>query len=114
MATGTVKKINSYTFGTDGVWKYRKYDDGTYHAWYDTSVTLASGTAYAGGYYHATNAGLTAPSFSRGITAVTGASTNDQICMYSGANRTTLVTYWFNGTQQSLTIPVRINVYGIW
>lgn len=101
-------------YGTDGLWKYRKYDDGTYDAWYEGNINLNTGTAYAGGYSHQSTAALTPPSFSTNVTSMTGAANSGVITAYLGrANDYT--TYWFNGVAAAVNnLAVRIDMHGTW
>ncbi len=57
--------------GTDGIWQYRKWNDGTYDAWGKLSATGLELTQQSGGtYYSATSVSLPKPSFSTDITSV--------------------------------------------
>lgn len=57
--------------GTNGIWQYRKWSDGTYDAWGKLSATGLELTQQSGGtYYSATSVSLPNPSFSTGITSV--------------------------------------------
>lgn len=57
--------------GTDGIWQYRKWSDGTYDAWGKLSATGLELTQQSGGtYYSATSVPLPNPSFSTGIASV--------------------------------------------
>lgn len=116
MATSTIPMRKSYTSGTDGIWTYRKYEDGTYHAWYEGNVNFMAGTAWLGGYYHSTKSDLSAPSFSRTITSLTAAPNGSQLFAYLGntmgsGNR----LYFLDGVSTAQDgKPVRIDMYGTW
>ena len=90
--TGSVK-IRDYQFGADGIWKYRKYEDGTYHAWYEGNINLGAGTAFGGGYFHQSSAALPPPSFSSSVTALVGAPNSAVLCAYIG-HATDYSSYW--------------------
>lgn len=104
----------TFTSGVDGIWGYRKYSDNTYHAWWRGSVSFLAGTAFAGGYFHKTNETFSPPSFSTGVTSLSGASDGNQIIAYMG-HASDFSTYWFNGNGAADGgYPVRIDMYGIW
>ena len=111
--TGSVK-IRDYQFGTDGIWKYRKYEDGTYHAWYEGKINLGAGTAFGGGYFHQSYAALPPPSFSTSVTALNGAPNGAVLFAYIG-HAADYSTYWYNGTNAALnSVSVRLDMYGEW
>ena len=111
--TGSVK-IRDYQNGTDGIWKYRKYEDGTYHAWYEGNINLGAGTAFAGGYFHQSSAALPPPSFSSSVTALVGAPNSAVLCAYIG-HATDYSSYWLNGTSAAVNnVSVRLDMYGTW
>ena len=104
----------SYASGTDGIWTYRKYADHTYHAWYVNAVNFKAGSAWLGGYYHQTTSALNPPSFSTGVSTLTGQANSPQICIYCG-HAADYSTYWLDavsGTRND--VPVRLDMYGTW
>lgn len=105
----------TFTSGTDGNWTYQKYSDGTYHAWCNSAVNLAAGTAWAGGYYHLSESSLTPPSFSSTVDAMVGAARGSVLMAYVGYSPSTLQSYWLNGTSSTLNgVSVRLDLYGTW
>lgn len=101
-------------YGTDGLWKYRKYDDGTYHAWYEGNINLNTGTAYAGGYSHQSTAALTPPSFSAAVTSMIGGANSGVIMAYLG-HAADFSTYWLNGVAAAVnSVAVRLDMFGTW
>lgn len=116
MATSKIQKSSAaIESGTDGIWKYHKYPDGTYHAWYDGGINLLAGTATAGGYAHPQSSNFTPPSFSQSVTGFTAAMCGGgTLFAYMGCipNYT---TYWFNGAATAYNnIPVHADMYGTW
>lgn len=101
-------------YGTDGIWKYHKYADGTYHLWYDGNINLLSGTAWIGGYYHGSSSDLPLPSFARTVTSVMGTNISGSLTAFVGADMSTRRTYWLNGAVAASTLTVHIDVYGTW
>lgn len=100
--------------GTDGIWKYHKYSDGTYHAWYEGLAGWATGSAWGGGYFHK-GTGAAPPSFSKSVTAETGVKTDANLAMFCGANLSTLEPYWWTGSASSTSnASVRLDLYGTW
>lgn len=111
--TGAVL-VHSYSYGTDGIWKYRRYYDRTYHAWFEGAVNLLAGTAFAGGYFHQTSAALTPPSFSTSVTSLSGSPNGAMLMAYVG-HAQDFSTYWLNGAAAaSNNYPVRLDMYGTW
>lgn len=103
----------TFTSGTDGIWTYRKYSDGTYHAWFSGSINLDAGSSWLGGYFHRSSTAVSPPSFSTGITSVFGASTGSQLFVFAGFSSG--YTYWLNASNSALTEQiVTIHVYGTW
>lgn len=116
MATGSIKKTNSYTTGANGIWKYRKYDDGTFHLWYEGQVNLDLGTAFAGGFFHKTVSALdsTLPSWVATVTSMTGAANGAALAVFCGRDAN-LYTYWWNSLAAAVqNLAVRLDVYGTW
>ena len=100
--------------GTNGIWTYEKWSNGTYHAWYVGNVNIAAGTAMGGGYYHATTSALTPPTFSKSVTSLTGAANGANLYAYVG-HAPDYKTYWWNGVSSAASnIPVRLDMYGTW
>lgn len=98
--------------GTDGIWTYRKYPDGKYHAWYEGGINLTAGTAMGGGYFHTAQSSLTPPSFSKEVTSMTGACNGAILMAYLG-HSPNYESYWWNGSSGALTsIQVRLDMYG--
>ena len=87
--------INTFESGTDGIWTYRKYSDGTYHAWYEGGINLLTGTAWAGGYFHQSSSSLSPPAFSTAVTSLAGSPNSATLGMFCG-HATDYSTYWFN------------------
>lgn len=101
-------------YGTDGIWTYHKYDDGTYHAWYEGNINMGAGSAFMGGYFHQSSSGVTPPSFSTAVTSLVGAANGALLYAYVG-HATDYSTYWANSASSSATnIPVRLDMYGTW
>lgn len=116
MATESIKKSNSYTTGTHGIWKYRKYDDGTFHLWYEGGVNLETGTAFAGGFFHKSGSPLisTLPSWAATVTSMAGSTNGGSLAIYCGRDAD-LYTYWWNSLAAAVTgVAVRLDVYGTW
>ena len=100
--------------GTDGIWNYTKWADGTYEAVYVGVVNMLAGTAMAGGYFHQTSSTLAPPSFSRSVLSVHGASNGANLYAYVG-HANDFSTYWWNNAAAALNnVPVRIMMYGTW
>lgn len=116
MATSAIPMKRSYTTGTDGIWTYRKYDDGTYHAWYVGNINFMAGSAWLGGYYHSSRSELSMPTFSNTVTSLTAAPNGSQLFVYVGntlgnGNR----LYFLDGVAAAQdNKPVRIDIYGTW
>ena len=103
-----------YASGADGIWTYRKYADGTYHAWWIGGINLLSGTALAGGYFHKSGSELSPPSFSNSVTSLYGAANGAQLYAYIG-HSATFETYWWNGVSAGANnVLVRLDMYGTW
>lgn len=117
MATSTIKMTpNVYITesGTDGIWKYHKYSDGTYHAWYVGTINLGAGTAWAGGYFHQATSALTPPSFSTSVASFEGKANAGVLAIYCGYGNG-YASYWFNGiASASNGLVVRLDMYGTW
>lgn len=100
--------------GTNGIWKYHKYSDGTYHAWYVGNVNLGAGTAWAGGYFHQTVSTLIPPSFSTSVISFEGKANAGVLAVYCGYGNN-YASYWLNGSASALNgLAVRLDMYGTW
>ena len=117
MATSIIKMTpNVYITesGTNGIWKYHKYSDGTYHAWYVGSINLGAGTAWVGGYFHRSTSALNPPSFSESVTSFYGVVNSGVLAIYCGY-ATDYSTYWLTGSAPaSNDLRVRLDMYGTW
>ena len=102
--------------GVNGTWKYQKWSNGRYHAWYEGTINLLAGTSWLnGGAYHAQSSGNPPPSFSKSVTSLTGSSNGQVLMAYVGHNTSSFVTYWLNGTlSASNGLSVRLDMYGTW
>ncbi len=106
--------VTTLESGTDGIWSYIKYGDGTYHAWYEGNISLLAGTAFAGGYFHQSSSALTPPSFSTAVTSLSGFPNGAMLMAYVG-HAADYSTYWLNGVATAATgQPVRLDMYGTW
>lgn len=117
MASGTLNSLSGYTYGTSGIWTYRKYNDGTYHAWYEGGVNLGTGTAFGTGglFYHSSLSSLDPPSFSVSVTSMSGSVNGAVLGAFVGYNTAEYKTYWLNATSGSVTnYLVRLDMYGTW
>lgn len=105
--------------GTSGVWKYRKWSDGTYDAWLSASANFSSGTLWANGYYyHQTTSAYAKPSFAANIKTVAANANGSQLCMFCGASGSDTVskTLYFLDTQSSArsSVPITVRITGEW
>ena len=101
--------------GTDGIWTYRKWSDGTYDAWVDAAINLLPGTALGGGYYHKSYSALPAPSFSTRVSSVHGSPNGANLVAYLGRDTSTNETYWWNGVANAANaVAVRLEMHGTW
>lgn len=100
--------------GTDGIWTYKKWNSGDYHAWYEGSVNLGAGSAMGGGYFHTSSSALTPPSFSQSVSSLVGGNNGELLYAYVG-HSAEYETYWWNGVSNAATgVPVRLDMYGKW
>lgn len=116
MATSKIQKSSAaIESGTDGIWKYHKYPDGTYHAWYDGGISILAGQATAGGFFHVQSRANTPPSFSKEVTGFSACmQKGTTLYAYMGCNAT-FTTYWFNGGKNAENnLPVHMDMYGTW
>lgn len=102
--------------GTSGIWKYRKYSDGTYHAWYEGTVSIESGASWGSGFYYHAASVVTAPLFSNSITSFTAAPIAGQFNMYCGCGQpdtSSRKPYLVNTSPSSSSnVTVRYDMYG--
>lgn len=116
MATDKLERKLSYTSGTHSIWKYRKYDDHTFHLWYEGTINLDAGTAFAGGFFHKSGSGLisTVPSWVQSISSMSGSVNSGALAVYCGRD-SDLYTYWWNSLAAAVNgLGVRLDVYGTW
>lgn len=99
--------------GTDGIWNYRKYSDGTYEAWFDENVNLLAGTLWSGGfYYHLTSSEYPAPSFSKSVTSRNAHANSGVLLIYAGHNGS---QYFFaNSSSAALNAAIHAELRGTW
>lgn len=101
--------------GTDGIWTYRKWNNGSYEAWYEGNMNIGTGSAMGGGYFHTSSSALTPPTFSTSVTSMTGACNGQVLLAYVGHDITTYQTYWWNGASTAANnVAVRLDMYGTW
>lgn len=115
-ANGTNVELTDFVCeqGTDGIWTYRKWNNGDYDAWYEGSINVGTGTAMGGGYFHTSTSALTPPTFSQSVTSLAGASTGALLFAYVG-HSATYQTYWWNGSSGAINnISVRLDMHGKW
>lgn len=99
--------------GTDGVWSYRKFSDGTYDAWFDEKINLLAGTLWSGGfYYHLTSSEYPAPSFSKSVTSRNAHANSAVLLMYAGHNGNQY--YFANASSAALSAAIHAEVKGTW
>ena len=116
MATEKLERKLSYTSGTVGIWKFHKYDDHTFHLWYESTINLDQGTAFAGGYFHKSGSALisTIPSWAQSVSSISGSTNGGSLAVYCGRDND-LYTYWWNSLATAVTgLGVRLDVYGTW
>ena len=115
MATSKIQKSSTaIESGTDGTWKYHKYPDGTYHAWYDGGINILAGQATAGGFFHVQSSANNPPSFSKEVTGFSACmQKGETLYAYMGCNAT-FTTFWFNGGSQASNLRVHMDMYGTW
>lgn len=100
--------------GTNGIWAYRKWSNGTYDALCDTSINMGAGSAWVGGYFHASSSALNPPSFSTGVSSMYGTTNAAQLTIYCG-HAANYQTYWLDSVSGSRTnIPVHLEMHGTW
>lgn len=117
MAESTIKTSNTYISGTDAIWKYHKFSDGTYHAWYEGTISLYDCKPYGGLWFMKHTSALNPPSFSTLMTSFVGASNGSIIFAYLGYDSNNS-SYWLCGTNYGTSIindfAVRFDMYGRW
>ena len=100
--------------GTDGIWTYKKWNSGDYHAWYEGTINLGAGSAMGGGYFHTSSSTLTPPSFSQSVSSLVGGNNGALLYTYVG-HSAEYETYWWNGVSSAANgVPVRLDMYGKW
>lgn len=104
--------------GTNGLWKYIKYSNHTYHAWYEGPINIQAGLTWGvsgnGCYYHESTSSLSPPSFSTSVTSFTGAVNKDLLMAYVG-HSPTYSSYWLTGFSAAQNnVQVRLDMYGTW
>lgn len=93
--------VNDYVvdYGTDGSWKYVKWNSGKYEAHIHSQFAIGTGTAWQGGYYHATTYPVALPTFSQ-TWEMKAAVKSDAVlafCVGVAESSSGLTFYWVNG-----------------
>ena len=100
--------------GTDGIWTYTKWNNGTYDAVYVGTVNMQTGSAMGGGYFHQTTSVLTPPSFSQTVKSLHGAANSAVLFSYVG-HANDYSTYWWNASSTAVSnVSVRLEMHGTW
>ena len=100
--------------GTDGIWTYRKWNNGSYDAVYVGTVNMQAGSAMGGGYFHQTSSALTPPSFSQTVKSLHGAANSAVLFSYVG-HANDYSTYWWNASSTAVSnVSVRLEMHGTW
>ena len=103
--------------GTSGIWKYRKYSDGTYHAWYEGAINLDYRNTFGQGlWFYRSRSAATPPSFSTSVTSFGGFPNSANLCLYSGHDND-IYTYWVLGAYNASgfnNYNIRYDLYGTW
>lgn len=100
--------------GTDGIWTYRKWNNGSYDAVYVGTVNMQAGSAMGGGYFHQTSSALTPPSFSQTVKSLHGAANSAVLFSYIG-HANDYSTYWWNASSTAVSnVSVRLEMHGTW
>lgn len=115
MAESKIKKPMSHTSGTDGIWTYRKYDDGTYDAWYVGTINLDYANTFGSLWFYVSRSALLPPSFSTSVLSLNGAENDAQLALYAG-HTNDLKTYWVKAAHVSQfdNAKVRLDLHGKW
>lgn len=100
--------------GTDGIWTYTKWNNGSYEAVYVGNVNMQAGSAMGGGYFHQTTSALTPPSFSQTVQSLHGAANGGVLFSYVG-HANDYSTYWWNASSTAVNnVAVRLEMHGTW
>lgn len=100
--------------GTDGIWTYTKWSNGSYEAVYVGTVNMQAGSAMGGGYFHQTSSALTPPSFSQTVKSLHGAANSAVLFSYIG-HANDYSTYWWNASSTAVSnVSVRLEMHGTW
>lgn len=100
--------------GTDGIWTYRKWNNGSYEAVYVGNVNMQAGSAMGGGYFHQTSSALTPPSFSQTVKSLHGSANGAVLFSYVG-HANDYSTYWWNASSTAVSnVAVRLVMNGTW
>lgn len=100
--------------GTDGIWTYRKWNNGSYEAVYVGNVNMQAGSAMGGGYFHQTSSALTPPSFSQTVKSLHGSANGAVLFSYVG-HANDYSTYWWNASSTAVSnVAVRLEMHGTW
>ena len=104
--TGT-KAYSDYVVeqGTSGGWEYRKWNGGTYEAWYSVNLAINAGTSWLNGaYYHKTTYGISLPSFASTWNLVSAVKNDDKLAWCVGVTTESdgMHLLWVNGSASAL------------
>lgn len=100
--------------GTDGIWTYTKWNNGSYEAVYVGTVNMQAGSAMGGGYSHQTTSVLTPPSFSQTVKSLHGSANGAVLFSYVG-HANDYSTYWWNASSTAVSnVAVRLEMHGTW
>ena len=85
-------------------WKYVKWNSGKYEAHIHTQFAINAGSAWIGGYYHATTYPLALPSFSQTWQLVYAVKSDTILSFCVGVSESSsgLTFYWVNGASGAL------------
>ena len=89
--------------GTDGYWKYTKWNSGKYEAFFSEQCAIDAGTQWIG-YYHRSTYPIALPSFSLTWKLKSAVKGDDTIAFCIGAREVTtgyLTHWWVNGSSGS-------------
>lgn len=118
MATGTIKVLDVVEAGINNNCRYEKFSDGTYHAWLLGSFSFEAGTAWMNGYFHRSSPGISAPSFSKSVTRVTGGISGTNLAIYCGSdssNSSNIRLYFYDAVSAAESSrPAVVDIYGTW
>lgn len=100
--------------GTDGIWTYTKWNNGSYEAVYVGTVNMQAGSAMGGGYFHQTSSALTPPYFSQTVKSLHGSANGAVLFSYVG-HASDYSTYWWNASSGAVNnVAVRLVMHGTW